>query len=763
MNSFEIIDMIEDAKLLLKDSDDPIEGKFLFIRTCQNTSLDAFMLEWKPKTKTLTTTNDNNNNSAEPQSLPPPPSYEEVKFSDRGFPLPLMTQDEYFKKMEQEAAKTLIPAANTNAVPINSDAGDAVGLDQKYKNEGFSVRFSDIFRVIVKETEYASKISIELISGRVLPLLIFYTTKEIEQMFRLFQKYMNVKIHGDTYTFSEMADKLNRSIFAAMNGKSAFRLQQSNGLIDLIDDDDDDDIDEINVVDVNGVKKVNSNIAATNDVNAEVLPPRPPKTPIQNEQQQQQSQPQLSETFEGFTFVDPSKNESVVIKPQQQQNQQNQQQQQQQNPMVALNEIGNQVAGYFKGKFNYFKAAYNEQIIKKQQQVQQHKPHKIVEISEDSPFSGFTSYQEHNLGEYSFLLRCRNGAPVKPCKVHDGKPMGVSEFMELFDQEGRITESGLATLRTRGFYTGFDRDVQPEAWKILLDFYPPNATVAERERVIAEKRQRYALLKSFWTGMDESQKRMSSGFRLDLSQIEKDVVRTDREHRLFKDMDKVNLLRDILATYVCYNPDTGYVQGMNDLCAIVMDVMDIDEAMTFWSFKCLMDRVSTSFSKDQMGVKTRLLAISRIMSLVDPEFFDYLKKASATEMYFCYRWILVLFKREFEFNETKILWEPIISNFMCARFELFIACAMAVYLRSDIILNRLSFDQILHFVSVFGSEHLFPCNTIVTLADRIYARFVAEVEASGDKKNKDLLDYLLGNRDSFVSKEETIEAFELMD
>jgi hypothetical protein len=53
-----------------------------------------------------------------------------------------------------------------------------------------------------------------------------------------------------------------------------------------------------------------------------------------------------------------------------------------------------------------------------------------------------------------------------------------------------------------------------------------------------------------------------SAFRERKTQIEKDVFRTDRTHPYFEgDNNKnIDLLQDILMTYVMFNFDLGYVQ-----------------------------------------------------------------------------------------------------------------------------------------------------------------------------------------------------------
>lgn len=73
---------------------------------------------------------------------------------------------------------------------------------------------------------------------------------------------------------------------------------------------------------------------------------------------------------------------------------------------------------------------------------------------------------------------------------------------------------------------------------------------------------------------------------------EKDVNRTDRNHPFFEGEHNPNvtLLHDILMTYVMYNFDLGYVQGMSDLLAPILYVTQ-HEATAFWCFVGYMNMV----------------------------------------------------------------------------------------------------------------------------------------------------------------------------
>ena len=69
-------------------------------------------------------------------------------------------------------------------------------------------------------------------------------------------------------------------------------------------------------------------------------------------------------------------------------------------------------------------------------------------------------------------------------------------------------------------------------------------------------------MKNQWRSINADQEDRFSAFRERKTQIEKDVGRTDRTHPFFAgdDNKNVDLLQDILMTYIMYDFDLGYVQ-----------------------------------------------------------------------------------------------------------------------------------------------------------------------------------------------------------
>jgi len=120
-------------------------------------------------------------------------------------------------------------------------------------------------------------------------------------------------------------------------------------------------------------------------------------------------------------------------------------------------------------------------------------------------------------------------------------------------------------------------------------------------------------MKLQWRSISEEQENRFGAFRERKVQIEKDIYRTDRTHPFFEgdDNENVEMLQEILMTYVMYNFDLGYVQGMSDLLAPILYVMQ-NEVDAFWCFVGFMKRVSANFDFDQGGMKKTTWRTHRI-------------------------------------------------------------------------------------------------------------------------------------------------------
>ncbi|KAH9269677.1 hypothetical protein BASA83_008338 [Batrachochytrium salamandrivorans] len=226
-----------------------------------------------------------------------------------------------------------------------------------------------------------------------------------------------------------------------------------------------------------------------------------------------------------------------------------------------------------------------------------------------------------------------------------------------------------------------------------------------------------------------------------IARIEKDVIRTDRTHNFYAytetgsnsspsksdthshiPRDKESALGDsrnlypggeillgnlkklsnLLTTYVTIpeNDGIGFVQGMADLASPFLVVMQGNEADAFWCFVTLMESMKSNFTKEGTGMRSNLNTMELLLRVMDPGLHIHLKVIGALSMIFCFRWFLVLFKREFEFKDVLRLWEVCASNrYTYNNLQLFVSMAILDEHRDVIVRHLLTFDEILKYVN----------------------------------------------------------------
>ncbi|KAL3642961.1 hypothetical protein CASFOL_013776 [Castilleja foliolosa] len=277
-------------------------------------------------------------------------------------------------------------------------------------------------------------------------------------------------------------------------------------------------------------------------------------------------------------------------------------------------------------------------------------------------------------------------------------PLGKEEWTTFLDVEGRVKDS--KALRKRIFYGGVEHDLREEIWTFLLGFHAYDSTYAEREYLLSVKKSEYETIKKQWQSISVEQAKRFTKFRERKGLIDKDVVRTDRL-LLFYDGDdnpNVYLLRDILLTYSFYNFDLGYCQGMSDLLSPILYVMR-DESKSFWCFVSLMERLGPNFNRDQSGMHSQLFALSKLVELLDSPLHNYLEQNDCLNFFFCFRWILIQFKREFEYDRTMYLWEVLWTHYLSEHLHLYVCVAILKKYRRKIMGEQMDFDTLLKFIN----------------------------------------------------------------
>ncbi|KNC34022.1 hypothetical protein FF38_05151 [Lucilia cuprina] len=298
-----------------------------------------------------------------------------------------------------------------------------------------------------------------------------------------------------------------------------------------------------------------------------------------------------------------------------------------------------------------------------------------------------------------------------------GLPLNENQWLEFQTPDGRISDP--CRILEIIFKGGIEPKLRCEVWKYLLNYYQWSDNEVERIARRKQKSMEYYSMKAQWLSMTTIQEANFSGYRDRKCQIEKDVKRTDRSLDYFAGEDNPNLstLQGILMTYVMYNFDLGYVQGMSDLLAPILATLE-NEVDAFWCFVGFMDMVFANFDIDQAGMKTQFNQLRALLEFANPRLFKYMISHDSDNMYFCFRWLLVWYKREFSNDDILKLWECLWTKLPCPNFHILISVAILDQQTDVIIESQYEFTEILKHVNELSGN--IDLRRTLEIAEAIY-------------------------------------------
>ncbi|XP_067855545.1 TBC1 domain family member 15 [Heptranchias perlo] len=343
--------------------------------------------------------------------------------------------------------------------------------------------------------------------------------------------------------------------------------------------------------------------------------------------------------------------------------------------------------GGFSKVTNYILDAFRGYEVTPQQ-----RPTSEMDLSES--ISGLEiNHQE----EPGFEVITRIDLGTRP-EIQRGEPVSTDGWSQNMDAEGKVLVPD--NLKKIIFKGGLCHAVRKVAWKFLLNYFPWDSTKEDRKLLAKRKTDEYFRMKLQWKSVSEEQEKRNTKLKEYKSLIEKDVNRTDRTNPFYEGQENPGLilLHDILMTYCMYDFDLGYVQGMSDLLSPILYVME-NEVDAFWCFVAFIEQMHCNFEEQMQGMKTELSQLSTLLKLLDLGFWNYLESQESGYLYFCFRWLLIRFKREFSFQDTLRLWEVMWTGLPCQNFHLLICCAILDTEKQKIMENHYGFNEILKHIN----------------------------------------------------------------
>ena len=150
-----------------------------------------------------------------------------------------------------------------------------------------------------------------------------------------------------------------------------------------------------------------------------------------------------------------------------------------------------------------------------------------------------------------------------------------------------------------------------------------------------------------------------------------------------------DVISRILFIYAKLNPAVGYVQGMNEILAVVYYLFNKDkiagleqylESDSFFCFSILMSELRDNFirslDRSDTGLKGTLDQVQETLRILDPEVHQIIEEMNIKYEFFALRWVLLLFSQEFSIPDVFRLWDSLLSDEDRFTFLNFICVAM---------------------------------------------------------------------------------------
>jgi hypothetical protein len=110
--------------------------------------------------------------------------------------------------------------------------------------------------------------------------------------------------------------------------------------------------------------------------------------------------------------------------------------------------------------------------------------------------------------------------------------------------------------------------------------------------------------------------------------------------------------------------------------------------------------------------------------IIQEIFNPSIAQTDADNLFCCFRWLLILFKREFSLNAITYLWERLWSSQM-KQFQSFIALSLLEAVRPQL-LNLKAFDEILKFINELSGQ--FDVDSVIWRAYLLHEKFTKKLK-----------------------------------
>ncbi|OLL22105.1 GTPase-activating protein gyp1 [Neolecta irregularis DAH-3] len=260
-------------------------------------------------------------------------------------------------------------------------------------------------------------------------------------------------------------------------------------------------------------------------------------------------------------------------------------------------------------------------------------------------------------------------------------------------------------------WSGVPPELRPVVWPVLLGHAPTET--AKRTSTLAARRQEYyaGIAQALRGGCDSAV----------WHQIHIDVLRTHPTIALYQKETTKRALERILYLWAIRHPESGYVQGINDLATpffqvflsaytndadvqhfdpagLPKGIIDVVEADTFWCLSSLLATLSDHYIHGQPGIQRQITSLRDLTRRIDTRLASHLEHQGVEFIQFSFRWMNCLLMREFNVRSTIRMWDTYLSEGSTgfSQFHLYVCAAFLVKWSKKLL--QMDFQSILMFL-----------------------------------------------------------------
>ena len=254
-------------------------------------------------------------------------------------------------------------------------------------------------------------------------------------------------------------------------------------------------------------------------------------------------------------------------------------------------------------------------------------------------------------------------------------------------------------------------ELRSVVWKILVEYLPTSKAI--QAETLQRKRGEYKELVAMYCTKDGIRADQSEYDIKNYKQILVDVPRTMSDYPLFNNPIIREILVRVLFIWNIRHPASGYVQGINDLCApfiitYLSDYLHIEaescaynkdefnglekesltevEADVYWSLCKTIEKTQDIYTAHQPGAHKIMNKMKEIVKRVDTELHEHLEKQNVDFIHFAFRWANCFLMREFALDKVIRMWDTYFSESEdMAVFHVYVCASLLLHLKSELI------------------------------------------------------------------------------